>query len=395
MYQALQSGFSGNALGGASPCTVIPYNDSLWEQFFSEITDAMCEEFPEELKERFTQLRNISCEKDRKAEERLGCEHNVFRREAFLAILDEVSKYCLEPYQEKYLSPFMEEYIEQYQDLMREFSQLSPEERDNALQKLASSLSEDFLASDKISQTFFGKLQEQGVLTEDDKTAISVILQQGDISTIKSEDMRKFIEAHREGTTDVALVGRILSKKMEDSVLYSKKITELTDEEKQTLKYKIRDLSVKSKNGYTIAVSYERFNMSNFKTEEAIGKGTPYVTAQTLEAEELLGSRLGDVTYFRDITENLYETDFTHIQDTETIGQYLSRMKICTKLIHRHISGEDIKFNQDGTQQQERETTQDIQTLSARKSLGVSEINGVTAEIRRDLTQTQQQLYTK
>ena len=56
MYEALQSGFAGNALGGASPCTVIPYNDSLWEQFFSEITDAMGEEFPEELKERFTQL---------------------------------------------------------------------------------------------------------------------------------------------------------------------------------------------------------------------------------------------------------------------------------------------------------------------------------------------------
>ena len=285
----------------------------------------------------------------------------------------------------------MEEYISQYQYLMQEFSQLFPEERDNALQKLASSLNKDFFASDKISQTFFGKLKEQGLLTEDDMTAISVIWQQGDISTIKSEDMRKFIEAHREGTTDVALIGRILSKKMEDSVLYSKKITELTDEEKQTLKYKIRDLSVKSKNGYTIAVSYERFNMSNFETEEALGEGTPYVTAQTLEAEELLKSRLGDVTYFQDITENLYETDFTHIQDIETIGQYLSRMETCTKLIHRQISGEDIKFNSDGTQQKEREITQDIQTLSERESLGVSKINSVTAEIRSDLIQTQQQ----
>lgn len=178
---------------------------------------------------------------------------------------------------------------------------------------------------------------------------------------------------------------------MEDSVLYSKKITELTDEEKQTLKYKIRDLSVKSKNGYTIAVSYERFNMSNFKTEEAIGKGIPYVTAQTLEAEELLGSRLGDVTYFRDITENLYETDFTHIQDTETIGEYLLRMETCTKLIHRQISGEDIKFNPDGTQQQERETTQDIQTLCTMEGLRISEINLVTTEMRSDLTLTRQQ----
>ena len=392
MYRALESGFGGNALGGASPCTVIPSNDSLWEQFFSEIVDAMGEEFPKELKERCTKLRNISCEKDKEEEERLGCdEHNVFRREAFLAILEEVSKYCLEPYQEKYLSPIMDEYILRYQDLMQKFSQLSPEERDNALQKLASSLSEDFFTSGKISQTFLGKLQEQGLLTEDDKTAISVILQQGDIRKIKSEDMRKFIEAHREGSTDIALVSRILSKKIEDAGLYSKKITELTEEEKQTLKYKIGDLMIKSKNGYAIAISCERFKENSYEMEEAIGEGSPYVIAQTMEAEELLRSRLGDVAYFREATEDLYDTHFTHIQDTETIGQYLSRMEICTKLIHRQISGEDIKFNQDGTQQQERETTQDIQTLSARKSLGVSEINGVTAEIRRDLTQTQQQ----
>lgn len=391
VYQALQRGFSGNFLGGASPCTLIPYNNSLWEQFFSEIADAMGEELPEEIKERFNLLRNTGCEKDKEAERRNGHKQTIGGSESFLTILGEVSKYCLEPYQEKYLSPFMEEYISQYQDLMQEFSQLSPEERDNALKKLASSLNKDFFASNKISQTFFEKLEEQGLLTEDDKTAISVIMQQGDIRTIKSEDMRKFIEAHGEGITDIALVSRVLSKKMEDSVLYSKKIAELTDEEKQTLKYKIRDLSVKSKNGYTIYVPYERFNMSNFEMEEALGEGTPYVIAYTSEAEELLRGRLGDLTYFRVDTESSYDTDFTHIQDTETIGQYLSRMETCTKLIHRQISGEDIKFNPDGTQQQERETTQDIQTLSARESLGISEINSVTTEMRRDLTLTRQQ----
>ena len=390
VYQALQSGFNGNFLGGASPCTLIPYNDSLWEQLFSEIADVMGEELPEELKERFMQLRNIGCEKD-KEETINGHKQTRGGSEAFLAILGEVSKYCLEPYKEKYLSPIMEEYILQYQDLMQEFSQLPPKERENALQKLESSLSEEFFSSDKISQTFFEKLQEQGLLTEDDKTAISVILQQGDISSIKSEDMRKFIESHRKGTTDVTLVSRILSKKIEDSALYSKKISELTDKEKQTLKYKIRDLSVKSKNGYTIAVSYERFNKNNYEMEEAVGEGSPYIIAQTMEAEALLGNRLGDVKYFRDVTENLYETDFTHIQDTETIGQYLSRMETCIELINRQVYGENIRFNPDATHQEERETTQAIQTLSTKESLGISEINSVTLEMRRDLTLTRQQ----
>lgn len=391
VQKALLRPFNGNFLGGATPSDVIPYNDSLWEQFFSEVIDAVGEDLPEELKERFEQVRKSGIEFDRKENERIGGKHTLFAGRSFMTIVSELSEHCLQPYKEKYLKPMMDEYISQYQDLMQEFLQLPQDERDNALQKLASSLSEDFFSSDKISQTFFNKLQEQGLLTEDDKTTISVILQQGDINLIKSEDMRKFIESHRDGITDVALVGRILSKKLEDSVLYSKKITELTDKEKQVLKYKIRDLSVKSKNGYTIAVSYEKFNKSNFEIEEAVGEGTPYVTAQTMEAEALLGSRLGDVTYFREVTEELYQTDFTHIQDTETIGQYLTRMETCIKLIHRQISGEDIRFNPDGTHNKKEKQLKQIQTLSTKESLGISEINSVTNEMRKDLTLAREQ----
>lgn len=347
VYQALKSGFNGNLLGGASPCTLIPYNDSLWEQFFSEIEDVMGEGIPEELKGRFTQLRNISCEKDKEEEERIGHKQIVYGEKAFLTILGEVSEYCLEPYRENYLRPIMDEYISQYRNLMQEFSTLPPEKREDALQKLASSLSEEFFASDKISQTFFDKLQEQGLLTEDDKTAISVILQQGDIGAIKSEDMRKFIESHRKGTTDLVLVSRILSKKIEDDVLYGKKVIELTDEEKQTLKYKIKDLSIKSKNGYTIAIPYERFN-ENYEMEDAVGECSPCILAQTDEAETLLGSRLRDVAHFCNVTEELYETDFKTIQDSETIGQYLARMKQCVSLISRFIDGEKVQFNEYG-----------------------------------------------
>jgi len=390
VYQALQSGFNGNFVGGASPCTLIPYNDPLWQQLFSEIADVMGEKLPDELMERFTQLRNQGCEKDKEEEKRTGHKQTIGGSESFLAILGEVSKYCLEPYKEKYLSPVMEEYISRYQDLMQEFSQLSPEERDNALKELASSLSEDFFTSDKISQTFFGKLQEQGLLTEDDKTAISIILQQGDISSIKSEDMRRFMESHREGITDVALVGRILSKKMEDSVLYSKKITDLTDEEKQTLKYKIRDLTTVSKDGYTIKIHCKKVQ-DDLKLAEAIGQVSPTIHIETDEAEVLLAERFEEVEYFNTNAIGDYETNFTVIQETETIGEYLSRMQTCIELINRQISGENIRFNPDGTQQEDRNMSQEIKALSINENLGRNEINSATSEMRRDLTQTQQQ----
>lgn len=235
-------------------------DDMLTQQFYEGIEATLGISLPEKMKEKFNESRKIAYELDNQE----GSEVTWHRTEAFAVIESELIRLGLEPHREKYLKPIMDEYISKYQDLMQECSQLPPEERENALQKLANSLNEEIFSSDKISQIFFAKLQEQGLLTEDDKTAILVILQQGDMSSIKSEDMKKFIESHRENVTDIGLVSRILTKKIEDEVIYGKKIAELSEDEKQILKYKIQDFSTTSEKGYTIRIPCEKVQFNEY-----------------------------------------------------------------------------------------------------------------------------------
>lgn len=208
---------------------------------------------------------------------------------------------------EKYRVEGLKSYILQYQQLMQEFPQLSPEEREEALQQLAASMNGEIFSGNQIRQTFFDELEAQGiVVTDDEKAAIVTILQQGDINSIKSEEMRKYIQLHRGQTTNIGLVSRILSKKMEDQVLYGKKTMELSAEEKAIIKHKVNDFNKTISNEYGIKVP------------------------------------------------------FSKIQVDETIGEYFTRLK-------------------------------NIVQLTKKEQLGLSEINGVSTEMRKNLTQQQQQ----
>lgn len=344
-------------------------DDMLTQQFYEGIEATLGISLPEKMKEKFNESRKIAYELDNQE----GPEVTWRRTEAFAVIESELIRLGLEPHREKYLKPIMDEYISKYQDLMQERSQLPPEERENALQKLANSLNEEIFSSDKISQIFFAKLQEQGLLTEDDKTAILIILQQGDMSSIKSEDMKKFIESHRENVTNIGLVSRILTKKIEDEVIYGKKIAELSEDEKQILKYKIQDFSITSEKGYTIRIPCEK--VQNYEFVDAVGEVSPIIQIETDEAETLLSDRLSGVAHFQINAIGNYETDFTTIQDSETIGQYLSRMKQCVSLISRCIDGEKVQFNEYGEL-----SNGDIQNLlQSYSNMGISSSDVETA----------------
>lgn len=142
-----------------------------------------------------------------------------------------------------------------------------------------------------------------------------------------------------------------------EKYILAKTFEQLNDDEKDFFKHKLQEITINTGNGYKIFIPTNKMKWTEngFIEQECLEKTAPIISYDHDEDKELL-DKVDQSTHFEEVVEGNIETNFKAIQSKETLGEYITRMRNSIGAIERFINGENIRFNEDGTERQERKS---------------------------------------
>lgn len=159
-------------------------------------------------------------------------------------------------------------------------------------------------------------------------------------------------QAHKE---IVDIITELVLSSYKERYILGKTLEQLNDDERQFFKEKLQEMTILTENGCKILIptTETKWTKDGFIEQDCLGKKAPIIYDDSEDIS--LSKRFMENKSFREVTPGMVSTNFRTMQEDETLGQYLDRMKESISLLARFVNGENIDFNKyrDGVQQEQ------------------------------------------